>query len=186
MILPFLLRSRQPLHLPAVASRDSAALCPPRATETSSAAEITRRRRPSAPCAWPPVGRGTAWADPGGGRACPSPRGPVSLPTAIVSTYGLFREFFKGHSNMATCRRILHGFRTNPLRRNEINKMPHASAAARSFASCQCSFHPLAAVTCPRLRKPNYGDIYPLECSHSGIADRGAHGSAIHKLTQNE
>ena len=39
-----------------------------------------------------------------------------------------------------------------------------------SFASCQCSFHPLAAVTCPRLRKPNYGDIYPLECSHSGMA----------------
>ena len=50
------------------------------------------------------------------------------------------------------------------------SEMPHASAAARSFASCQCSFHPLAAVTCPRLRKPNYGDIYPLECSHSGMA----------------
>ena len=53
---------------------------------------------------------------------------------------------------------------------NEINEVPWHAAAARSFASCQCSFHPLAAVTCPRLRKPNYGDIYPLECSHSGMA----------------
>ena len=83
---------------------------------------------------------------------------------------GFLENFLK---DIATWQHVVGSFmgfaRTRLAVMTSTSEMPHA-AAARSFASCQCSFHPLAAVTCPRLRKPNYGDIYPLECSHSGMA----------------